>query len=195
MEFKYIGIDTKKGSNVDIVLKDPYKLSSINDASIDILISNSTFEHTEFFWLSFLEILRVLKPNGLFYLNAPFNGEYHRYPLDCWRFYPDSGIALVNWGKKNNYNPLLLESFVNKQYLSGWNDFVAVILKDTQYKNKFSSRIIDKYNKFFNGITNNSNDMKWEEAKNFQRPSEDQSYFSYKIYYQIRNLIQKLFQW
>ena len=39
--------------------------------SIDIVVSISTFEHTEFFWETFLEILRVLKPNGLFFLNAP----------------------------------------------------------------------------------------------------------------------------
>ena len=30
----------------------------------------------------------------LFYLNAPSNGEFHRYPVDCWRFYPDAGGAL-----------------------------------------------------------------------------------------------------
>ena len=25
------------------------------------------------------------------------NGDYHSWPVDCWRFYPDSGIALINW--------------------------------------------------------------------------------------------------
>jgi hypothetical protein len=60
----------------------------------------------------FIEIQRVLKPEGLFYLNAPSNGTYHRYPVDCWRFYPDSGVALSHWGQKNGYNTQLIESFV-----------------------------------------------------------------------------------
>ena len=69
--FSYIGADIESGENVDIVLKDPYKLP-FDDNSIDIVISISTFEHTEFFWLSYLEILRVLKPSGLFFLNGGF---------------------------------------------------------------------------------------------------------------------------
>ena len=66
----YTGVDIVKGNNVDIVLDDPYKLPFEKD-SIDVVISISTFEHTEFFWLSYLEILRILKPTGLFFLNAP----------------------------------------------------------------------------------------------------------------------------
>jgi SAM-dependent methyltransferase len=71
-----------------------YKLP-FADGSVDVVLSSSCFEHSEFFWLLFLEILRVLRPEGLFYLNAPSNGPFHRYPVDCWRFYPDSGNALV----------------------------------------------------------------------------------------------------
>ena len=102
--FKYIGADIESGHNVDIVLKDPYKLP-FEDNSIDVVISISTFEHTEFFWLSYLEILRVLKPSGLFFLNAPSNSKFHRHSTDNWRFYPDSSLALRNWGLKNGYNP------------------------------------------------------------------------------------------
>ena len=41
-----------KQENVDLVLKDPYKLP-FDDNSIDVIISISTFEHTEFFWLTY----------------------------------------------------------------------------------------------------------------------------------------------
>ena len=107
-ENKYIGVDFAIGNNVDVVLKNPYKLP-FKPNSIDVCISSSCFEHSEFFWLLFSEIQRILKPNGIFYLNAPSNGPFHRYPVDCYRFYPDSGIALQNWGRKNNYKTLLLE--------------------------------------------------------------------------------------
>ena len=77
----YIGVDICKGENVDIVLEDPYKLPFENNL-IDVIISISTFEHTQFFWLSYLEILRVLKKEGLFFLNAPSNSKFHRHETD-----------------------------------------------------------------------------------------------------------------
>ena len=67
--FKYIGVDIAPGDNVDIVLKDPYKFP-IDDNSIDVVISISTFEHVDFFWLTFLEILRVIVfPAILFFIS------------------------------------------------------------------------------------------------------------------------------
>ena len=86
----YIGLDFQEAKGVDIVLSDPYKLP-FDSSSIDIAVSSSCYEHSEFFWLSFLEVMRVLKDDGLFYLNVPSDGAFHRYPVDCWRFYPDSG--------------------------------------------------------------------------------------------------------
>lgn len=71
-----------------------------------------------------LEIIRILKPNGLLYLNAPTTGSFHRFPVDCWRFYPDSGSALVRWAERNDYKPALLESFV--QVGGEFQDFVGV---------------------------------------------------------------------
>ena len=63
---EYIGADLAEGKNVNVVLDDPYRFP-LEDNSIDIVVSISTFEHTEFFWETFLEIMRVLKPSGLFF--------------------------------------------------------------------------------------------------------------------------------
>ena len=124
IDYEYTGVDIEKGNNVDIVLEDPYSFKEIPDSTYDVIISTSVFEHVEFFWLTYLEILRILKPKGIFYFNVPSNGDFHRWPHDCWRFYPDSGNALINWAKRNNFNPILLESYVSKQYLEcGWNDY------------------------------------------------------------------------
>ena len=60
-----------------IVLEDPYKLPFDSD-SVDIVICSSCFEHSEMFWLLFLEVMRILKPTGLFYMNAPSNGAFHK---------------------------------------------------------------------------------------------------------------------
>ncbi|MEO7391576.1 MAG: methyltransferase domain-containing protein [Ramlibacter sp.] len=147
---RYLGLDAVPGPGVDVVLDDPYVLP-FDTASVDAVVSSSCFEHVEFFWLMFNEILRVLKPDGLFYLNAPSNGEYHRHPVDCWRFYPDAGVALVNWARRSGLSPALLESFTTFQRLDIWNDFVAVFVKDASCADAHPTRMLDRVGRYSNG--------------------------------------------
>ena len=148
-DFKYIGVDFQNGKGVDIVLSDPYTLPFENE-TIDIVVSSSCFEHSEMFWVSFLEILRVLKPTGIFYLNVPSDGAVHKYPVDCWRFYPDSGQALVTWAKRNSFNPTLLECYT--QLGGQWYDYVAVFLKSNENKTRYNDRILHHKKDFENGM-------------------------------------------
>jgi hypothetical protein len=62
-------------------------------------------------------------------LNAPSNGDFHRFPIDAWRFYPDSGLALAEWAQSRGIPIILLESYISAQSPEGWNDFVAVFGK------------------------------------------------------------------
>jgi SAM-dependent methyltransferase len=149
---KYIGVDFAEGRGVDVVIDDPYALP-FDDASVDVCISSSCFEHSEFFWLSFLEAIRILKPTGLLYLNVPSNGYFHRFPVDCWRFYPDSGVALQNWAVRNDYDVALLESFIGKQKSGVWNDFVAVFARSRNEASSHPRRIQSEFNEFTNGWT------------------------------------------
>lgn len=141
----YTGVDFIEGKGVDLVLKDPYALP-FPDNYADMIVSSSCFEHSEMFWLLFLEIMRVLKPSGLFYMNVPSNGLFHRYPVDCWRFYPDSGKALATWGNHNKIDVCLLESFTSAQDADIWNDYAAVFLKDRSKAHLYPSRISDSRN-------------------------------------------------
>jgi len=150
---KYIGIDFVEAPGVDVVLEDPYTLP-FEDGLFDALVCSSCFEHSEFFWLLFLEMMRVVKPGGLIYVNAPSNGYVHRYPTDSWRFYPDAGNALVSWGKRNGYEASLVESFIADQREGSdgaWNDFVAVIQKSENILHPPSILILDKIAGFSNG--------------------------------------------
>jgi SAM-dependent methyltransferase len=166
---KYIGVDFMQAKGVDVVITDPYSLPFENE-SVDAVVSSSCFEHSEFFWLLFNEALRILKPTGLLYVNAPSNGSFHRYPVDCWRFYPDSGVALQNWGKRSGYNCALLESFVGLRKADIWNDFVAVFVKDDNYSNQHPNRIQNTSIPFVNGRLHHS-----ENITNFVEPSQDQT--------------------
>ena len=135
----YKGLDLEEGHNVDVVLTDPYSYP-FEDNSVDVVVSSSCFEHVEMFWLSFLEGMRILKPNGLFYINAPSSGDVHKYPVDCWRFYPDSGSALVSWAKRNGHNTVLLDSFICSMDQT-WKDCINVFLKDEQYLSQYTKRM------------------------------------------------------
>ena len=95
--WSYRGIDLEAGPGVDVVLASPYRLPFAS-GSQDLVISGQAFEHVEFFWISWLEMLRVLKPSGMVFLIAPSRGPEHRYPQDCWRFYPDGYRALAKFG-------------------------------------------------------------------------------------------------
>jgi len=150
--FKYVGVDMAAGKGVDIVLDDPYSLP-LEAESADVVLCSSCFEHSEMFWLLFLEIMRVLKPTGLFYLNVPSNGPFHRYPVDCWRFYPDSGNALVAWARRNGINPILLESYTSGRDKERFNDFVAVFLKDGKHAELYRDRVSSTFTDFDNGIS------------------------------------------
>jgi SAM-dependent methyltransferase len=93
----YVGLDVAPGRGVDVAIGRLYRWGEIASRSVDIVISGQAFEHIEFPWVSILEVARVLRPGGLLILIVPSSGPEHRYPLDCWRFYPDGITALAHW--------------------------------------------------------------------------------------------------
>lgn len=156
VDWKYIGLDFVEGNGVDVVIKDPMRLP-LEKESIDIVVTSSCFEHAEFFWVTFLEGIRALKPHGLMYVNVPSNGVYHGYPGDCWRFFPDAGRSLANWARVNNYKTVLLESYMTADGDAVWDDYVAVFLKDEAYAPLFNDHIICHYDDYYNARTISDN--------------------------------------
>jgi len=119
----YCGIDMARGPNVTLVLEDPYRFP-ICDREFDVCISSSCLEHSQMFWLVFLEMARVTR--RYIYISAPVAGPIHRHPVDCWRFYPDAGKALEAWARWNGIDLRLMESFIIPPRGDVWHDFVAV---------------------------------------------------------------------
>jgi hypothetical protein len=116
--FKYIGVDLASGNGVDIVLNDPYHLP-FPSCSVDIVVSGQMFEHCEFFWKAFEEMMRILKREGFLFLIAPSSGPIHRFPVDCYRFFPDSFNALARYVGCH-----LVECWQDQR--GPWNDLVGV---------------------------------------------------------------------
>jgi ubiquinone/menaquinone biosynthesis C-methylase UbiE len=125
----YVGVDLDAGDGVDVVVGAISRLPFKADA-FDAVTSSSALEHDSMFWVTFLEMCRVLKSGGYLYINAPSSGSYHRYPIDAWRFFPDSGIALRDWARINHHPIELLESFITENRGEDWNDCVMIFTKN-----------------------------------------------------------------
>jgi SAM-dependent methyltransferase len=129
--FEYVSLDLVESPHTDIVPKDIFSWEELAAESFDVVISGQTFEHNPLFWITAAEIARVLTQGGLAAVIAPSTGEVHRYPFDCWRFYPDS------WGALTAYVGLELEeSYVevsaHARVLHGleeWHDALMVARK------------------------------------------------------------------
>ena len=139
---RYVGMDMAPGNGVDLVVT-PGEPFPIADDSVDVAVTSSAFEHDICFWETFLDLMRILKPGGLLYVNAPSNYAFHRYPVDCWRFYPDAGHALTVWASRRGVSVDLLESFVAKPRDGSWADYVAVFRKATGQPFERKGRIAD----------------------------------------------------
>ena len=127
--WEYVGLDIFPGSGVDIVVKDKYHWEEIDDESFDVVVSSSTFEHVEYFWLTAKEIGRVLKTEGLFCLNVPSSGPIHNHPRDCWRFNVDGVIALAKW---SGMRVLSAGKIMSKDRSSQmWQDVVLIAEKES----------------------------------------------------------------
>jgi SAM-dependent methyltransferase len=119
LEENYKGLDIVEGPNVDIVVKDAYNWIEIKNESFDIVISGQAFEHIKYIWLTMGEIIRVLKKDGLVCIIVPSCGPVHRYPVDCWRIFPDGMRALA---EINNIE--VLECYSNN--IEPWKDTVLI---------------------------------------------------------------------
>lgn len=127
--WNYKGVDLSQGPNVDIILTKPYDWHEIQSNSVDILVSGQVLEHVEFFWLTILEVSRVLKPGGIACIIAPSSGYEHRYPVDCWRFYPDGMRALARFGRLACLEAFTHWGVIGDPGSDPWHDSVLVLQK------------------------------------------------------------------
>ncbi len=129
--WEYLGLDTGPAANVDLAIQDPYNWSELADASFDVVVSGQAFEHIEWPWLTIMEISRVLKPAGLAAITAPSGGHVHRYPTDCWRYYPDAFPSLAKYSGLS-----LIENDVDFSYAfrecAQWGDAFTILQKPLQ---------------------------------------------------------------
>ena len=130
LDLKYTGLDLEAGFNVDIVPANPYIWDEIENETFDYVISGQAFEHNPFMWITTAEIARVLKPGGAAFIIAPSAGGVHRFPFDCWRYYPDSWAALAALTQLDLVESIREPVQVAETIRGGqWMDSVAILRK------------------------------------------------------------------
>ncbi|MFE6037778.1 methyltransferase domain-containing protein [Streptomyces sp. NPDC056452] len=122
-DIDYFGVDVLDGPNVDAVMRRPYRIPA-KSRSADVVLSGQAFEHIPFFWVSMLEIARVLKPGGYAFITAPSRGHAHD-AQDCWRYYPDGFRAMAAHSRLE-----LCEAYTDFPPTKGiWHDYGSIDTK------------------------------------------------------------------
>ena len=101
----YVGIDLMPGENVDFVSK-AHELK-LPDSSFDTIISTECFEHDKFYRESIRNIIRMLKPGGMFIFTCATTG---RPEHGTKRTTPDDSPFLKNFGDWEDYYKNLTEA-------------------------------------------------------------------------------------
>ena len=125
----YTALDVTPGPNVDVVVRSPYRWSELASSSVDVVISGQAFEHIQFFWITMLEIARVLTPGGICCILAPSRGPEHRHPVDCWRFYRDGMISLADFARMETLEAVTQWDDVGDWESDLWHDSMLVCRK------------------------------------------------------------------
>jgi SAM-dependent methyltransferase len=208
LNMEYVCVDLEKHPSVDIVIK-PYEKLPFDDASVDLVISTSCFEHDPCFWITFKEICRIVKLGGYIYINAPSNGAYHKYPGDNWRFYSDAGQALAFWASKKINNEEVYPVKVNETFHimpinDIWIDFVCIFERINERTDKFiidekisenigplKQKLIEKNIKFSNKF-NFFNESKIDSCHNiFLKYNSDKNAYFHNYSRQYEELLSK----
>lgn len=131
LDAEYVGLDIVAGPNVDVVMNEPYNWDNVPDESFDFVISANAFEHIEYPWLTIKLIHSKLKQGGFACIHAPFSIPEHRYPTDCYRYYPDGFRALAKWAGFQAINVTVggVPSMSAPKEWDEFNDSLMILLK------------------------------------------------------------------
>jgi Methylase involved in ubiquinone/menaquinone biosynthesis len=134
----------------------------LKDNTIDCLFCTGTLEHVKYPETVLKEILRVLRKDGIVYIDVPFMQCYHPDPVDYWRF-TIKGIELictrngftkietgvnigsassVTWVLMAFFHTIFLNRIINKVFSTFFSMLVSPIKYLDKYTIKGENKII-----------------------------------------------------
>jgi SAM-dependent methyltransferase len=135
-ECGYIGVDLLPGNNVDVACKG-HELN-LPDATFDCVISTECFEHDFFYGKTILNMVRMLKPGGLFLFTCATTG---RPEHGTRRTKPEDAPFIGNFDDWGDYYKNLTE-----------NDIRQVLEIDETFSNYEFSTNTESHDLYFWGI-------------------------------------------
>lgn len=115
----YIGVDLTNGQNVSVI--HDLENSPLNNP-VDFIVCGQVLEHVKRPWVFFENIKGSLNKNGIAIIIAPSSGQYHAYPIDCYRYFSEGLCAL-----SVSAELAVLESGTLNS--APWNDSFVVVKK------------------------------------------------------------------
>lgn len=95
---RYVGVDIRPGPGVDVVASAAGV--PLRERSFGCCVCTEMLEHDARFWLSVLEMRRLLVGDGMVLLSTRgFGFPVHDFPADYWRFTKDAIAELFTWAK------------------------------------------------------------------------------------------------
>jgi SAM-dependent methyltransferase len=94
--WEYVGFDVGDAANVDVDVVDAeaWQIPDALRGSFDVVISGQVLEHVRRPWRWIHDVVSLVRPGGLVWVCAPNTFQFHEYPIDCWRVWPDGLRAL-----------------------------------------------------------------------------------------------------
>jgi SAM-dependent methyltransferase len=130
----YTGVDIGEGPNVDLVCE-AHNLN-FEDETFDVIVSAECFEHDMFWQLSIKNIIRMLKPGGMFAFTTATTGRPEHGTISCYAgaspYTSKSNRLWKNFYK--NFEPkdfLSIEEFSEFRYI----EFEKSLLRSADYNN------------------------------------------------------------
>lgn len=94
----YVGVDMRPGPGVDVVATAAEV--PLRSEYFDVCVCTEMLEHDAFFWLSAVEMHRLLRPGGILLLSTRgFKFPQHDFPEDYWRFSSEALYKLFEWAQ------------------------------------------------------------------------------------------------
>jgi len=93
----YRNLDMSEGADYTVSPDNPYFWRQIfeDETKFDVVVSGQSLEHDKFFWKTLENIGNITKPGGIIIIVVPSRGPEHKFPVDCYRFYPDCHIPFA----------------------------------------------------------------------------------------------------
>ena len=129
----------------DVVPKNVCTWKEIVDSSYDVVISGEALEHSDVFWVTISEMVRVLRLGGLICIAIPKGFVHPRPPVDSYRFDTDGIVSIARYC---NLIPLHASCNLAKEgsssdwYVDGEVDTVLIAQKPLDWNGSFDD---DKY--------------------------------------------------